>query len=187
MTFHDVVARASPEAARLLLGWSLLVDGVGGRIVEVEAYTQADPASHAFGGQTERNASMFGPAGRLYVYRSYGIHWCANIVCDAAGVGAGVLLRAIEPTAGLEQMAERRGVTDERLLCSGPGRLAQALGLTRAHDGARLDRPPFTLEPPNEPVDVAVTPRIGISRATDVPWRFVVTSSPWVSHARRRA
>ena len=130
---------------------------------------------------------MFGPPGRLYVYRSYGIHWCANVVCDAEGVGAAVLLRALEPTHGMEKMASRRGVDDPSLLCSGPGRLAQALGVTDAHDGAALDEPPFTLLRPVGPVAVDATPRIGISRAAEVPWRFVVRSSPWTSRGRRRA
>ncbi|MDH5334337.1 MAG: DNA-3-methyladenine glycosylase [Thermoleophilia bacterium] len=187
MSFGDVVALPSPQAAPLLLGWTLLVDGVGGRIVEVEAYTQDDAASHAYRGPTARNASMFGAPGHLYVYRSYGIHWCANVVCDEPGVGAGVLLRAIEPTHGVGRMVERRGVDDRRLLCSGPGRVAQALGLTREHDGAPLDAPPFTLQPPPAPVAVAATPRIGISSATETPWRFVVRGSAWVSRAPRRA
>ncbi len=186
MTFGDLVARPSPEAARRLLGWTLLVDGVGGPIVEVEAYTQQDPASHAFRGPTARNAAMFGPPGHLYVYRSYGVHWCANVVCDAVGVGAGVLLRALEPTNGVPRMAERRGIADDRLLCSGPGRLAQALGLTGADDGAPLRAPRFSLVPPSGRVAVDVTPRIGISRAADVPWRFVVKGSPWASRGPRR-
>jgi DNA-3-methyladenine glycosylase len=187
MTFGEVVARPSVAAAPLLLGWTLLVDGVGGRIVEVEAYTQTDPASHAFPGLTARNASMFGPPGRLYVYRSYGIHWCANIVCDRPGIGAGVLLRAIEPTHGLDRMTERRGVDDARLLCAGPGRLAQALGITGASDGAALDVEPFALVPPAEVLTVAATPRVGISHAIERPWRFVVRGSPWVSRGPRPA
>ena len=141
MTFAELVRGSVHEVAAGIIGWTLLVDGVGGRIVEVEAYTEDDPASHAFRGATARNASMFGPPGHLYVYRSYGIHWCANVVCERPGRGAGVLLRALEPTHGLDRMRERRGVVDERLLCAGPGRLTQALGLTGADDGADLSAP----------------------------------------------
>ncbi len=134
------------EVARELVGWTLRVDGVGGMIVETEAYAPEDPASHSYGGMRPRNATMFGPGGRLYVYRSYGIHWCANVVCAPEGIGAAVLLRALEPTAGLEAMRERRGVEDPRLLASGPGRLTQALGISGAHDGLELSQPPFELE-----------------------------------------
>lgn len=176
---HDVAAR--------IVGWTLLVDGVGGRIVEVEAYSEDDPASHAFAGPTARNASMFGPPGHLYVYRSYGIHWCANVVCERPGRGAGVLLRALEPTHGLERMRVRRGVVDDRLLCSGPGRLTQALGLTRDDDGADLSRPPFDLIPPAKAAVVERTVRIGISRATEQPWRYVEAGSSWSSRRRRAA
>src|SRR3954462_1573921 len=136
-------ARNVHAVARDLIGASLLFEGVGGRIVEVEAYDHEDPAAHGFGGQTARNASMFGPPGRAYVYRSYGIHWCVNFVCGPEGVADAVLLRALEPTHGIEQMKQRRGLENERLLCAGPGRLCQALGITAAHDGLRLDRPPF--------------------------------------------
>ena len=134
MTFSQLVAGSVHEAAPALLGWTLLVDGVGGRIVEVEAYEETDAASHSYGGPRGRNTVMFGPPGRLYVYRSYGIHWCANIVCEPAGRGAAVLLRALEPTHGFDAMRGRRGVDEDRLLCSGPGRLTQALGLTAAHN-----------------------------------------------------
>jgi DNA-3-methyladenine glycosylase len=130
---------------------------------------------------------MFGPAGRLYVYRSYGVHWCANVVCGEAGVGAAVLLRALEPTAGLEVMRERRGVEDVRLLAAGPGRLTQALGITQAHDGLDLRRSPFTLEPPPAPVTVVESRRVGITRATDRPWRYSLAGSSFVSRPRPRA
>ena len=173
--------------ARDLVGWTLLVDGVGGVLVETEAYAPDDPASHAFGGRTPRNAVMFGPPGHLYVYRSYGIHWCANIVCEQPGRGAGVLLRALEPTHGLERMRARRGVADDRLLCAGPGRLTEALGLTGAEAGADLSLPPFTLIPPASPPVVERTPRIGITRAVEQPWRYVEAGSSWSSRRRRAA
>jgi DNA-3-methyladenine glycosylase len=176
----DFAAPSSEIAARLI-GATLLVDGVGGRIVETEAYDREDPASHSFAGPNPRNASMFGPPGRAYVYRSYGIHWCLNFVCREAGHGAGVLIRAIEPKAGLETMRERRCLTQERLLCAGPGRVCQALAITRAHDGLRLDRPPFRLLAADEPVDVVVGPRIGISKGRDVPWRFGLRGSRFLS------
>lgn len=175
------------EVAPALLGWTLLVDGVGGAIVEVEAYAPDDPASHSFRGETPRNRAMFGPPGRLYVYRSYGVHWCANVVCEPSGVGAAVLLRALEPTDGVARMHERRGVADPRLLAAGPGRLTQALGITGLHDGARLDRPPFRLLPPAAPVEVEETPRVGITRAATLPWRYVVSGSRWASRGPRRA
>jgi len=171
----------SVEVARRLIGVTLLVDGVGGPIVETEAYDRRDPASHSFTGPTERNAAMFGPPGRAYVYRSYGMHWCLNVVCREPGHGAGVLIRAIEPRHGLEVMHERRGTEDPRLLASGPGRLGQALGITRAHDGLRLDRAPFELQPAPQSIEVIVGPRIGISKAVDQPWRFGQRSSRFVS------
>src|SRR5947207_4120395 len=135
-------ARSVHEVAPDLIGVTLLVDGVGGRIVEVEAYDQEDPASHAYRGRTPRNESMFGPPGTAYVYRSYGIHWCLNLVCGAEGVPEAVLVRALEPTQGLDRMRERRRLENPRLLCAGPGRLCQALDVTREHDGLRLDEPP---------------------------------------------
>ena len=169
------------------MGWRLLVDGVGGPIVETEAYLPDDPASHSFGGRTRRNETMFGPAGRLYVYRSYGIHWCANVVCDEEGVGAAVLLRALEPTHGIERMRALRGVESPLLLCSGPGRLTQALGLSGAHDGAMLGRPPFELSPPDDSLEVVSGPRVGITRGADRPWRFAKRGSTYVSRPRPRA
>jgi DNA-3-methyladenine glycosylase len=187
VTFAELVRGNVHDVAAAIVGWTLLVDGVGGRIVEVEAYTEDDPASHAFGGATDRNASMFGPPGHLYVYRSYGIHWCANVVCERAGRGAGVLLRALEPTHGLDRMRARRGIADARLLCSGPGRLTQALGVTGVDDGADLSRPPFVLVPPSVPAVVEQTTRIGISRAVEQPWRYVEAGSSWSSRRRRAA
>lgn len=174
----------SHEVAQRLIGVTVLVDGVGGRIVETEAYDRDDPASHTFNGLTPRNAVMFGPPGHAYVYRSYGIHWCLNFVCREAGHGAGVLIRAIEPTLGLGRMRERRGLEDARLLCSGPGRLAQALGIDAGFNGKSLDAPPFVLiaSPADRPaVMVDAGPRIGISKAVDVPWRFGEQGSRFLS------
>ncbi len=168
-------------AARGLIGAILLVDGVGGIVVETEAYDHEDPASHSYAGPTARNAAMFGPAGRAYVYRSYGIHWCLNAVSDREGVGSAVLIRAIEPTHGLVEMAERRGTAATRLLCSGPGRLCQALAVTRAHDGLSLDHPPFELLAPQGPVRLVEGPRIGITRAVERPWRFGLMDSRYLS------
>lgn len=181
MTFLELVAGSVHDAAPGLIGWTFLVDGVGGRIVEVEAYEETDPASHSFGGPRGRNVVMFGPPGHLYVYRSYGIHWCTNVVCGPEGHGAAVLLRALEPTHGLEVMRERRGTTDDRLLCSGPGRLTQALSITGADNGADLRLAPFELLPPSGPAPVARTPRIGITKAVEKEWRYVEAGSPAVS------
>jgi DNA-3-methyladenine glycosylase len=176
------------EVARALIGASVFVDGVGGTIVETEAYDQTDPASHSHAGHTARNAAMFGPPGRAYVYRSYGIHWCLNFVCMPAGHGAGVLLRALEPRAGIDRMRERRGLDDERLLCAGPGRLCQALGVTHALNGCRLDRKPFRVEPRgDDSLLVAAGVRIGISKSRDVPWRFVLAGSRYLSRPLARA
>jgi DNA-3-methyladenine glycosylase len=181
------LARSVHEGARALIGWTFLVDGVGGVIVETEAYAPDDPASHSFPGPTGRNATMFGPPGRLYVYRSYGIHWCANVVCGPSGVGAAVLLRALEPTAGLDEMRRRRGLDESRLLCAGPGRLTQALGLSQEHDGVPLDRPPFRLLPPDAEIETVVGPRIGISRAEARPWRYTLSGSAFLSRPLPRA
>jgi DNA-3-methyladenine glycosylase len=160
---------------------TLLVDGVGGIIVETEAYDREDPASHTFSGPTQRNAVMFGPPGRAYVYLSYGIHWCLNFVCRESGHGAGVLIRALEPTTGIARMVARRRVKDPRLLCSGPGRLTQALAVTHAHNGRRIDRPPFRLLPAPARCKVVSGPRIGITKAVDQPWRFGLAGSRYVS------
>ena len=167
--------------ARFLIGATLLVDGVGGVIVETEAYDREDPASHSFSGPTARNQAMFGPPGRAYVYRSYGIHWCLNFVCREDGHGAGVLIRALEPTAGMNRMRVRRGLEDLRLLCSGPGKLGQALAITSALNGCRLDRQPFRILAAPAGVEVVAGPRIGISRAMDVPWRFGLAGSRFLS------
>lgn len=169
------------SVARALIGATLLLDGVGGTIVETEAYDHEDPASHSFSGPSPRNAAMFGPPGRAYVYRSYGIHWCLNVVCREAGVGAAVLIRALDPRHGLEVMADRRGLAEPRLLCSGPGRLCQALGVTRAHDGLAIGHAPFTFAPRREDPDIVAGPRIGISKAADHPWRFGLRGSPHLS------
>jgi len=175
------------EVARDLVGATLLVDGVGGVVVEVEAYAPEDPASHSYRGRTPRNAAMFGPPGHLYVYRSYGIHWCANAVCGHDGVGAAVLLRALEPTHGIERMRERRSVDDPRRLCSGPGSLTQALGITGAHGGLALDEPPFELVRSPLRVELVAGPRVGITRAAELPWRYSLRGSPFVSRPRPRA
>ena len=178
---------SSAEVARALIGASVFVAGVGGRIVETEAYDQSDPASHSFGGMTPRNAAMFGAPGRAYVYRSYGLHWCLNFVCMPAGHGAGVLIRALEPTHGIELMRERRGQSDLRLLCSGPGRLCQALGVSLALNALRLDRQPFRVVP-REGDDlrpVASGTRIGISKSRELPWRFAQAGSPFLSKPMR--
>jgi DNA-3-methyladenine glycosylase len=179
---------ADPAAgvARKLIGATLLVDGVGGVIVETEAYDSDDPASHSFGGETPRNASMFGPPGRAYVYRSYGIHWCLNVVCGERA-GSAVLIRALAPAVGLDVMRERRRLADVRLLCAGPGRLCEALAITRTHDGLPLDRAPFALAPAAITPDVVVGPRIGIARGVETPWRFGLAGSPFLSRPFRRS
>lgn len=183
------------EVAPALVGWTLLLDGVGGTIVEVEAYREDDPASHSYGGPRGRNRVMFGSPGVAYVYRSYGIHWCLNVVCEAEGRGAAVLVRALEPTHGLDAMRLRRGsgdsAKDDRLLCSGPGRLTQALAITGPYNGLPLTEPPFQLLPPEASLDVVSDVRIGITKAVDEPWRFLAAGSRYVSHAvpsgRRRS
>lgn len=174
-------ARSVHEVAPELIGATLLVDGVGGTIVEVEAYDQDDPASHGFRGRTARTTSMFGPPGHAYIYRSYGIHWCLNLVCAEEGRAEAALVRALEPTAGLDAMRERRGLEASRALCSGPGKLCQALGISRALDGLPLDGPPFALLAREEEVPLAVGPRIGITRAVEQPWRYGLAGSPFLS------
>jgi DNA-3-methyladenine glycosylase len=179
-------ARSVHTVAPDLIGATLLFKGVGGVIVEVEAYHQTDPAAHSFGGRTERNAVMFGPPGYAYVYRSYGIHWCLNFVCEPEGVASAVLIRALVPTHGLAVMRRRRGVTDERLLCSGPGRLSQALGITDAQYGLPLDNPPFEIFARADDVEVAVGPRIGLTKAIEHPWRYGLSGSRFVSKPFKR-
>jgi DNA-3-methyladenine glycosylase len=183
MLGSDFFDRSVHEVAPDLVGVTLLVDGVGGVIVEVEAYDHEDPAAHGYRGRTERNASMFGPPGRAYVYRSYGVHWCLNFVCEQEEVASAVLIRALEPTEGLEEMRARRGLDEPRLLCSGPGRLCQALGVTREHDGLRLDRPPLELLPRTGEPEIVIGPRVGISQAAERPWRYALAGSPYVSRA----
>jgi DNA-3-methyladenine glycosylase len=173
--------RSAEEVAQVLLGATLLVNGVGGRIVETEAYDRADPASHSFSGPTDRNQAMFGPPGRAYVYRSYGIHWCLNFVCREEGHGAGVLIRAIEPLEGIETMQQRRGMEQITMLCSGPGRVGQALGITHDLNGKRLDRPPFRVLASSGHHEIVAGPRIGISKAMEVHWRFGVAGSRFLS------
>jgi DNA-3-methyladenine glycosylase len=174
-------ARSVHEVAPELIGATLLVEGVGGRIVEVEAYDQDDPASHSFRGPTARTAAMFGPAGHAYVYRSYGVHWCLNLVCGVEGRAEAALVRALEPARGLAAMRERRGVEAERALCSGPGKLCQALGVTLVHDGLALDEPPFQLLARETELPLAVGPRIGITRAVEQPWRYGLAGSRFLS------
>ncbi|MVA25752.1 DNA-3-methyladenine glycosylase [Agrobacterium vitis] len=172
------------DIALELIGAELFVEGVGGMIVETEAYERDDPASHSFRGPTPRNNAMFGPAGRVYVYRSYGIHWCLNIVCQP---GSAVLIRALAPSQGLDVMQMRRGNVAPRFLCAGPGRLAQALGITVQHDGLPLALPPFQLVPAKIRPDVTIGPRIGITKAVDHPWRFGLAGSKFLSKPFRTA
>jgi DNA-3-methyladenine glycosylase len=185
MLTRDFFDRSVHEVAPDVIGATLLVDGVGGKIVEVEAYDQEDPASHGYGGRTARNAAMFGPAGHAYVYRSYGIHWCLNLVCGAEGQAEAVLIRALEPTTGISEQRRRRGLEDRRSLCSGPGKLCQALAITRDHDGRPLDVPPFRLEARRDVPEIVTGPRIGITRATELSWRYGLAGSPFLSRALR--
>jgi DNA-3-methyladenine glycosylase len=178
-------SRDSREVAQRLIGMTLLVDGVGGIIVETEAYDREDPASHSFSGPTPRNAVMFGPPGHAYIYLSYGIHWCLNFTCREVGHGAGVLIRALEPTSGVSVMIRRRGQQDLRLLCSGPGRLGQALAITHKLNGKPVNRPPFRLSAAGKRSRVLSGPRIGISKAMDQPWRYGLAGSGYLSRPFR--
>jgi DNA-3-methyladenine glycosylase len=174
--------RSVHEVAPDLIGATLLIGGCGGIIVEVEAYHHTDPAAHSYGGPTERNAVMFGPPGYTYVYRSYGIHWCLNFVCEAEGSASAVLIRALEPTDGLAAMRRRRNVSEARQLCSGPGKVGEALGISRdRHNGLALDTPPFEILARPNPVEVVSGVRIGITNAADLPWRYGLKGSPFLS------
>lgn len=178
---RNFFARSVHDVAPDLIGATLLVDGVGGMIVEAEAYHHTDPAAHSFNGATPRNQIMFGPPGFAYVYRSYGIHWCVNFVCEAEGSASAVLIRALQPTFGLGEMQLRRGLEDERLLCSGPGKLCQALGITIAHNGLALDQPPIEIHARTEMPDIVAGIRIGITKAVELPWRYGVRGSRYLS------
>ena len=169
--------RSVHEVAPELIGATLLFNGDGGIIAEVEAYHHTEPAAHSYNGQTPRNAVMFGPAGYAYVYRSYGIHWCVNFVCEGVGSASAVLIRALEPTEGLAAMHRRRRTADARLLCSGPGRLTEALGITHAHNGLALDVAPFELRERTGEISIVAGPRIGLTKAVDLPWRYGLAGS----------
>lgn len=179
---HAFFLRPPEAVARDLIGASLLYDGVGGTIVETEAYHPADPASHSFKGPTLRNAAMFGQPGTVYVYRIYGMHWCLNFVCSGA---AAVLIRALEPTAGIDRMIERRGLSAPRELCSGPGKLCIAMGLSKAEDGLALTDPPFAFRPAAALQPMVIGPRIGITKAAELPWRFGLAGSAYLSRSFR--
>lgn len=170
---HDV----APE----LIGAMLLFNGIGGVIVETEAYHHTDPASHSYRRRTPRNGVMFGPPGFAYVYRSYGIHWCVNFVCEAEGSASAVLVRAIEPVKGVALMRRKRDLHDLRLLCSGPGKLCEAMGITGAHNGLALDQKPFAIHARRSTPEIVAGVRIGITKGVDLPWRFGLKGSRFVS------
>jgi len=176
-------ARSVHEVAPELIGATLLVDGVGGIIVEVEAYHQSEPAAHSYRGPTPRTMVMFGPPGFAYVYRSYGIHWCINFVCEPEGSAAAVLIRALRPTHGIPAMRRRRGLDDERTLCSGPGKLTGALAITNRHNGLPLDTPPIALHARDTAPEIAAGLRIGITKAVELPWRYGLRGSRFLSKA----
>jgi DNA-3-methyladenine glycosylase len=175
--FARSVHRVAPD----LIGTTLLVDGVGGIIVEVEAYHHTEPAAHSFRGPTPRNLVMFGPPGVVYVYRSYGIHWCVNLVCEKPGSASAVLIRALQPTHGVAAMRRRRGLHDERLLCSGPGKLCEALGITHRHNGLALDTPPMALYARAKKPEIVAGLRIGLTKAVELPWRYGLKGSRFLS------
>jgi len=175
--FGRSVHRVAPD----LIGTTLLVNGVGGIIVEVEAYHHTEPAAHSYRGPTPRNQVMFGPPGFVYVYRSYGIHWCVNFVCEKTGSASAVLIRALRPTHGVPAMRRRRGVHDERALCSGPGKLTEALGITIAHNALALDAPPFALYARTEKPEIVAGVRIGLTKAVELPWRYGLKGSKFLS------
>jgi DNA-3-methyladenine glycosylase len=174
-------SRSVHEVAPELVGATLLVNGVGGIITEIEAYHHTEPAAHSYRGPTPRNMVMFGPPGFAYVYRSYGIHWCVNFVCEAEGSAGAVLIRALEPTHGLPAMRRRRGQQDARALCSGPGKLCEALGITIKHNTLPLDQPPFALHARREKPDIVAGVRIGITKAVELPWRYGLRGSRFLS------
>lgn len=183
--------RPAGEVAPELLGCTLVHGDTGGMIVEVERYEEGDPASHSSRGPRGRAAVMFTEPGRLYVYRSYGIHWCMNVVCDAMGRGSALLIRALQPTLGIDAMRRRRGGRPDAELCAGPGRLTQALGIDGGLDGAwgvpaAGGVPPVHFLPASGPVAVARGPRIGITHAVSRPWRYVVPGSRWLSRPAPR-
>ncbi|HEY5160884.1 MAG TPA: DNA-3-methyladenine glycosylase [Gaiellaceae bacterium] len=184
---REFFERSAQELGPELLGATLLVDGVGGVLVELEIYDQSDPASHSYLGRTERNASMFGPPGHAYVYRSYGVHWCLNIVCSPPGEASALLVRALEPTQGIEQMTRRRGVTDLRKLCSGPGKVCQALAVGGEHDGLALDEFPFQVLAREREPEIVLSERVGITRAQERLWRLCLGGSPYLSRGPGRA
>jgi DNA-3-methyladenine glycosylase len=173
--------RSVHEVAPDLIGTTLLVEGVGGIIVEVEAYHHTEPAAHSFNGPTPRNRVMFGPPGFSYVYRSYGIHWCVNFVCEKEGSASAVLIRAVQPTHGIAAMRRRRGLHDERALCSGPGKLCEALGITIKHSELPLDQPPFALHARLSKPEIVAGVRIGLTKAVDLPWRYGLKESRFLS------
>jgi DNA-3-methyladenine glycosylase len=174
-------ARSVHKVAPDLIGATLLVNGVGGIIVEVEAYHHTEPAAHSFRGPTPRNEVMFGPPGFAYVYRSYGIHWCVNFVCEREGSASAVLIRALQPTHGIAVMPRRRKLLDERSLCSGPGKLTEALGITNAHNGLPLDAPPIALFARATKPDIVAGLRIGLTKAVELPWRYGLKGSKFLS------
>lgn len=182
MDFSELFTEPTITVAKLLLGWELTYDGVGGRIVETEAYLTGDPASHTYRGETLRNRAMFGPPGHAYVYFTYGMHHCMNVVTGPSGTGEGVLIRALEPTRGLEIMRQRRGDKKERELCNGPGKICQALGITRADSGHDLQKAPLLLQPSSLPTqEVVAAPRIGIRQNVEALYRFYSKGSPFIS------